>query len=239
MLELKSNDDFDDLALDALFRREKEAARQLHSEGGTSLLLLACGQVMENRIHEPPVVNAVVLKEAAVLNGQDGLDQVLRNLVVGDQAALGAVGIVAEAGDEQRLQLIAGQRLAMIVGDGFHHAGADADGCAVLRMIGLRTGAHGDGLRALRVGSQRRNLRGAIGGVAGFAQFIGDEADGELLSGTDLARRGIDFGRVGEDGLLEPVVHDALVFEIKPAEDDQGAKRNGRDGQQRHAQQKR
>ena len=92
MLELKGNDDFDDLALDALFRREKEAARQLHGEGGTALLLLAGGQVMENRIHEPPVVNAVVLKEAAVLDGQDGLDQVLRNLVVGDQAALGAVG---------------------------------------------------------------------------------------------------------------------------------------------------
>ena len=54
--------------------------------------LLARGQVVEDRLHEPPVVDAAVLEEAAVLDGQHRLDQVLRNLVVGEQAALGAVG---------------------------------------------------------------------------------------------------------------------------------------------------
>ena len=122
MFELEGDDDLDDLALDALFRREKEAARQLHGERGAALLLLARGQIVEDRFDEPPVVDAVVLEEAAVFDGQNGLDQIGRNLVVGEQAALGAVGVVAEAGDEQRLQLIAGQRLAVIVGDGLHHA---------------------------------------------------------------------------------------------------------------------
>ena len=60
-----------------------------------------------------------MLKEAAVLDGEDGVDEVRpRELVIGDQAALGAIGVVAEAGDQQRLELIAGERLAVVVGDG-------------------------------------------------------------------------------------------------------------------------
>ena len=131
-------------------------------------MLAVADQIVPDRIQQPQVVDAAVLKEAPVLDGQNRLHQVLRNLVVGEQAALGAVGIVAQAGNQQRLQLIAGQRLAMIVGDRLHHAGADVDGRAVLRVIGLRAGAHGDGLHALLVGSQRRSLRCAIGGVAGL-----------------------------------------------------------------------
>ena len=97
---------------------EEEAARQLHGERGAALLLAAGDQIV--RKPQPimrTVVDAAVLEEAAVLDGQHGVDQIRRNLVVGEQAALGAVGVVAEAGDEQRLQLIAGQRLAVIVGD--------------------------------------------------------------------------------------------------------------------------
>ena len=239
VFKLEGDDDLDELALDALLRREKEAARQLHGQRGAALLLLAGSHVADDRLEQPPVVDAAVLKEAAVLDGQHGLHQIWRNLVVGDQAALGAVGVVAQAGDQQRLQFIAGQRLAVIVGDRLHHAGADADGGAVLRVIGLRAGAHGDGLHAFGVGSQLRSLRGAIGGVAGLAQFIGDELDGELLSGTHLARRGIDLGGVGKDGLFEPLVHDALILEVVKSEDDKDNEHNGRKRQQHHAQQQR
>ena len=45
------------------------------------------------RAQDAPVVDAAVLEEAAVLDGDDGVDQVGRNLVVGEQAALGAVGV--------------------------------------------------------------------------------------------------------------------------------------------------
>ena len=51
------------------------------------------------RFGEAEVVDAAVLEEAAVFDGQDRLHQVLRDLVVGDEAALGAVGVFAEAGD--------------------------------------------------------------------------------------------------------------------------------------------
>ena len=87
-------------------------------------------EVVAHRAQDAPVVDAAVLEEAAVLDGHDGVDQIVRNLVVGEQAALGAVGVVAQAGDEQRLELIAGQPLAMVVGDGLHHAAADANGGA-------------------------------------------------------------------------------------------------------------
>ena len=63
------------------------------------------------------VVDAAVLKEAPIFNGDDGLHEVRRNLVVSEQAALGAVGVFAEAGDEQRLELVAGKRLAFRVDD--------------------------------------------------------------------------------------------------------------------------
>ena len=68
-----------------------------------------------------------MLEEAAVFDGEHGLDQIGRNLVVADEAALGAVGVLSEAGDEQRLEFITGQGLAAVVGDGFHNAGIDAD----------------------------------------------------------------------------------------------------------------
>ena len=69
----------------------------------------------------PQVVDAAVLKEAAVFDGDDGMNKVGRNLVVGEQAALGAVGVLAQAGDQQRFEFIAGERLAVIVGDRLHN----------------------------------------------------------------------------------------------------------------------
>ena len=66
-----------------------------------------------------------------------------------------------------------------------------------------------------RVGAQRRRLRRAIGGVAGLAQFIGDQVDAELLPGPNLARRGKNLGRVGKERLLEPLVHNVLVLEVE------------------------
>ena len=59
------------------------------------------------------VVDAAVLKEAAIFNGDDGVDKVRRNFIVGEHAALGAVGAVAQAGDEQRFELVAGKLLAV------------------------------------------------------------------------------------------------------------------------------
>jgi hypothetical protein len=44
--ELEGDDDLDELALDALFRREEEAARQLHGERGAALLCSGRGDIV-------------------------------------------------------------------------------------------------------------------------------------------------------------------------------------------------
>ena len=106
MFELKGDDDLDELSFEALLRREKEVFRQLHGQRRAALLFVARGHVAKPGFHKPPIVHAAVLKEAPVLDGQHGLHQVGRNFVVGEQAALGAVGVVAEPGDEQRLQFV-------------------------------------------------------------------------------------------------------------------------------------
>ena len=149
-----------DLARIGALGREEKAARQLLRERGCAFrVAVQVKDVVAQRAQDAPVIDAAVLKETPVLNGDDGVNQVRRNFLVGEQAALGAVGVLAEAGDEQRLELIAGKRLAMLVGDRIHYAVADVDGGAIGRVIRLRAGLHGDLLYAFAVGAQRRRLR--------------------------------------------------------------------------------
>ena len=61
----------------------------------------------------------------------------------------------------------------------------------------------------------------------------------ELLAGADLAGRGIDFGGIGKDRLLEPFVYDAPIFEVEPALDSKDQQSDGRNCEQPDAQQKR
>ena len=76
------------------------------------------------------------------------------------------------------------------------------DGGAIGRVVGLRAGPHGDLLHAFAVCAQLRRLRGAVAGVAGLAQLIGDPVHGELLPWTHLARRGIDLAVLAKIGCL-------------------------------------
>ena len=78
-------------------------------------MLAVADNVMPRPAHHAHVVDAAVLEETAVFNGQHRLDMMLRNFVIGELPALGAVHVLTQAGDEQRLQLITGQCLAMIV----------------------------------------------------------------------------------------------------------------------------
>ena len=155
-----------------------------------------------------------MLEEAAVFNGQHRMHQVLRDLVVGDEAALGAVGVFAEAGDQFGLELVAGQRLTAIVGNGIHLAILDLNGGAVLGVIGLRAGKDGDAVVARAVGAHGGIFLGTGEGVVRLAEFLGDQADGELLAGAHFARLGEDLGSVFEQGLLEALIDDVLVLDV-------------------------
>ena len=60
------------------------------------------------RIGGANIVDAAVLEEATVFDGDDGLDHARWNLVVGDETALGAVLVFGECGDELWLELVGG-----------------------------------------------------------------------------------------------------------------------------------
>ena len=58
-----------------------------------STMLSVADQIVANPNSYAPIIDAAVLEEAAVFDGHHCLDQVWWNLVVGDQPALGAVGV--------------------------------------------------------------------------------------------------------------------------------------------------
>src|SRR5579871_5910039 len=65
VFELESDDDLDDLALDALFRGKEESARQLHGERRSALGFLSGGHVADGGFGEAEIVDAAVLEEPA------------------------------------------------------------------------------------------------------------------------------------------------------------------------------
>ena len=145
-LQLKGDHDLDDLARVSLLRRQEESARQLHGQRRSALRLFAPGDVCERRGGEPVVVDAAVLEEAAVLDGEHRLHQMRGDFVVGDQAALGARLVFRQAGDQQRLELIGLEGGAVVSFNVLHQAIPGDNGRAVLGVVGLRTGLDFDGL---------------------------------------------------------------------------------------------
>ena len=123
-----------------LVRREEESSRKLLGERGAAAVHAVREDILHGALGGAEVVDAAVLEEAAVFDGDDGLHHVRRDLVVGDEAALGAVLVFGEGGDELRLELVACQGGAVFGGDGLHHAVGGDDGGAVGGEVALRAG---------------------------------------------------------------------------------------------------
>src|SRR5208282_4731971 len=136
LIEAMLEDDADDglarLARVGALGREEESARKLLRKSGRSLLVaVKVEDVVAHRAQNAPIIDAAVLKESAVFNGDDGVHEILWNLVVGEQAALGSLRALTQPGDKQRLEFVTGKLLAVRVGDRIHHAAAHVDGCTV------------------------------------------------------------------------------------------------------------
>ena len=95
-----------------------------------------------------------MLEEAAVFNSEDSLNQVRWDFIVSDQAALGAVLVVAESGDELWFEFVGAQSLALVVADGGDYAGFKMNRCAIGCVEGLRPGMDCDGVDAFGVGAE-------------------------------------------------------------------------------------
>ena len=204
---------------------------ELHGQGGCAATIAAVAdQVVVGPAEQRVVVDAAVGEEAAVLDGGDGLDQRGRQLVVGDDAAFGAVGAFGEAGDELGLELVGGELLLRIAGDAGDHAIVEGDCGAFLRMVGLRAGMHADAVAAKLIGAHRRGAAAVRAGITGGTELLGDGRSGKLLSHADLARRGVDARRQVEERLRQALVDDLFVFVGVVAEGDaENKQREGTD----------
>jgi hypothetical protein len=76
-----------ELAPVSLVETEEHVAGGLHGDGARALGLVAGDEIDQHRAHHADVVDAVVLEEALVLGGDEGVLDQLRNLVIGDRDA--------------------------------------------------------------------------------------------------------------------------------------------------------
>src|ERR1700749_4436599 len=71
---------------------------------------------------------------------------------------------------------------------------------------------------------------GTVFAVPGIAKLLRDPPGGQFLPGTDFARSRVDFGGIGEQRLLQPLIHDVLVLDVVEAEDGNAEDRDDGDG---------
>jgi len=85
-----------------------------------------------------------VIEEVTVFDRDDGLHHLGRNVLVGDEAALGAVFVFGQGGDELWLQLVGTEGGSVFGGDALNDAVAGVDGGAVGVVVALRAGLDED-----------------------------------------------------------------------------------------------
>ena len=126
LLHFDGNQHLRQFALDRFLRSQEELPGKLHGDGGAALLVAAVDYVNPGGLGQAQEVHAAVLKEAPVFDGQHRIHHQLRDLVVGDQLALGPLPGIEQGSDHLRFEFV-GRQIARFAGDAFHLAAADTD----------------------------------------------------------------------------------------------------------------
>ena len=110
-----------------------------------------------------------MIKEAPVFDRSDRIHKIGRQLVIGHQAALGAVLPFREPRDHLRLQLISVQLLRAVAGDPADHPLVKRDRSTLLRVVRLRARLNPDAVIVERIGPHARPVAITIAAVARVA----------------------------------------------------------------------
>src|SRR5947209_4534141 len=216
LLQFNGNQDLDHLALDLLLTGKEEATGHLHGDGRAALLLAAFTQIDPAGFHEPPVVDAAVMEEAAVFDGGDGIHHDLGNVVILYQPLLGALLAVKEAGHKLRLKLVGGKLVLGIPKSGnlLYFAFMDTDNRAFRVVVGVGAGLDLNGCVQQLVGAKLGFALFTLFGIARMTEIIGNLANVSLLSDPDTPSLGVNLRGVGEDLATHPLVYDLLVLDV-------------------------
>src|ERR1700760_3198129 len=102
-------------------------------------MLAIANNVVPSPTDNAEVIHSAVFEEFAVFNGQDGVNQVGWNRIVGQQPTLRPIRVFAQSGDQLGFQLVACEGLPTLVDDGVDLACARVDGGDVRRVVRLRS----------------------------------------------------------------------------------------------------
>ena len=116
LLQFLGNQHLCQLASHGFFRRQKEAARELHGDGRTALLVPLPRQIDPPRLEHADEVHSAVLEETPVFDGQHRIDHHLGDVGVLHHLAFGALLGVKQRRHQLRFQFVGG-KLGAVAGD--------------------------------------------------------------------------------------------------------------------------
>src|SRR5207253_1687125 len=140
LLQFDGNQHFRQLAFDGPFPREKEAARKLHGQRGTALLMALAGEVDPRGLSKTRKINPVMLEESPVLNGQHRIDQNFRNIVELHHLPFRALISLGKRGDHLWLEFVGIELSSGISGYALDMAVVDANRRRFGTVIRARAG---------------------------------------------------------------------------------------------------
>src|SRR5215469_4465597 len=235
LLQLDGDEHLGQLPLDGPFRGQEKPPRELHGQRGPALLIALPGHVDPGSFGEPHEVDPVVLEEAAVLDGQNRVDQNLGNLVILHHLALGALLALGEGRNHLRFEFIGIELRSGVSADAFDPSIPNPDCGRLGAVIGTRARLYLDAIAREVIAAHRTHAR--LVGVSGMAQRGCNCLQIRLFAYANAVRRRKNAGRVGEDRTAEALLDNPVVLYVKigekPNEDERARSKYGQ-GEAQH-----